>query len=120
MTYTIEDIIFRSGDLFLPKPLLRYLEYYWIGNDTSLVYVNNWSLVHFFSGILTVKFFRYMEIKKDIILLSFLLHCVWELWQILGKNTRIWTIRGQIDVVLDTLFFMSGVYLALSFKEDTK
>ena len=120
MAYNFKDLMFHSGDLFLPKSLLRFLEYYWIGNDTSLVYVNNWSFIHLLSGILTVYFFKSMGIQKNIFLVSFLLHCVWELWQIIGKNTLIWTLRGQIDVCVDTIFYMFGVYLSLTFRGDIK
>ena len=113
MAYSIQELMFHSGDLFLPKSVRKYLEIYWIGNDTSLFYVTNWSFLHFLSGILTVKLLKYLNIEKNIVLVSFLVHCVWELWQMIGKKTLYWTTRGQIDVITDTVFFMAGVYLTL-------
>jgi hypothetical protein len=111
MTYTTEEILFKSGDLFLPTPVRRFLEHYYIGTNTSLIYVSNWSLVHFFSGIMTSFLLLKYSPEKNLFITSLIIHTIWELWQILGKNTLIGTTRGQLDVLMDTAFFMGGVWV---------
>jgi hypothetical protein len=111
MPYTTQDILFRSGDLFLPTPVRRFLEHYYIGSDTSLVYVSTWSFVHFLSGIVTAYLFLRYTPQHNVYIQSLILHTIWELWQILGKNTPIGTPRGQLDVLMDTAFFMGGVWV---------
>jgi hypothetical protein len=115
---TYQDILFRSGDLFLPTPVRNFLEYYYIGDNKSVFYVTNWSLVHFFTGILVANFLLkrkkiYRINNLEIILITFIIHTIWELWQIYGKNTPIHTLRGQIDVLVDTAFYMLGVLILL-------
>jgi hypothetical protein len=111
MPYTTQDILFRSGDLFLPFAVRRFLEQYSVGSDTSLLYINNWSIVHLLSGVLTAYVLLRIGSQKDLYVQALLLHTSWELWQILGKNTLIGTTRGQLDVLMDTAFFMAGVWL---------
>lgn len=107
---TYQDILFRSGDLFLPKGVRYFLEYYYIGNSKSKFYVTNWSIVHFLTGILVASYLLKKRMNIfEIILITFLIHTVWELWQIYGGNTPIRTLRGQIDVLVDTVFYMAGV-----------
>ncbi len=80
------------------------LERYWIGDDTSLVYVTNWTLVHFLSGVLTVWVFPSVSFWG-----AFWIHTACELWQIVVGNTPWRTARGQMDILVDTLFYMAGV-----------
>jgi hypothetical protein len=101
------SILFHSGDLFLPKPVKEFLEQYWIGDDNSLFYVTWWTFIHFMSGILTGLFL--LQYKNNYYLHGFALHTLWEFWQILGKNTPYWTLRGRIDIVTDTIAFMIGL-----------
>jgi hypothetical protein len=101
-----EKVLFRSGDLFLPTSVRGFLETYWIGNDTSIFYISWWTFIHFISGILTgwiLSDFTYYYIY------GFLIHTIWELWQIIGKNTKYWTTRGQVDVLVDTISYMLGM-----------
>jgi hypothetical protein len=112
---TLKDALFLSGDLFLPKRLRDALERYHFGNNTSLVYITNWSLLHAVSGILV----GYMLIKYystyNYYWTGFWIHTGWEVWQILVKNTPYWTLRGKIDVVVDTLMYMGGMAVATWF-----
>lgn len=111
-----EDILFRSGDLFLPTWLRDFLEYYYIGNSKSVFYVSNWSFIHFFTGVLVAESllkWRKGYTRFEIILITFLIHTLWELWQIYGKNTPIHTLRGQVDVLVDTMFYMAGVLVRI-------
>lgn len=106
---TLEDILFRSGDVFLPKPVRMVLERYHYGNDTSLLYITNWTLIHALSGMLVGWILITYYPRKDYYWTGFMVHNVWEAWQILVKNTPYWTWRGRLDVVMDTLFFMGGM-----------
>jgi hypothetical protein len=99
------DLLCRTGDLLLPLSVRRVLETYWIGDDRSLVYVTNWTFLHVLSGVLVV-----LWNPSITYLLAFWIHTAWEAWQILVRNTPWWTLRGQIDVVVDTLAYMLGVW----------
>ena len=99
-----DDIVCQSGDLFLPYSFRRKLEYYIIGSDTSLFYVTFWTIIHMLSGV----FLAYFNVSY---LNGFIIHTAWELLQIAVKNTPIYKLRGQIDVITDTVFFMLGMFL---------
>lgn len=107
---TLRDVLFLSGDLFLPKSVRTVLEHYWIGNDRSLVYVTNWSVIHFLSGILIGYVLETYYAESSYYSTGFWIHALWELWQIAVKNTPYWTLRGQLDVVTDTILFMGGMF----------
>ena len=107
-----KDVLYLSGDVFLPKKMRTVLERYHIGHDKSLVYVTNWSILHFFTGFLTGIFLLSFYPDYNYYWTGFWIHTVWEVWQILVSNTPWWTLRGQIDVVVDTLIFLAGMYLA--------
>jgi hypothetical protein len=106
---TLKDFLFLSGDLFLPKSVRTVLEEYHLGNARSLFYVTNWSLLHIVSGLLVGHILLTYYPTYDYYTTGFWIHTVWELWQILVKNTPYWTLRGKIDVVVDTLLFMGGM-----------
>jgi hypothetical protein len=118
-TYNLENILFKSGDLFLPKQVRDFLEYYYVGNDRSILYITNWTIIHFLSGVLTAYFLRERTRYSDtrIYLIAFLIHTLWELWQIFGENTPIGTLRGQIDVLVDTAAYMLGAWAYIQFKK---
>lgn len=102
----VPEFLWRSGDGFLPDSIKKILDTYILGNDTSLVYINGWSFVHLGMGVVVAKLFSDWTIGQ-----AFLLHCAWELWQIVIKMTPA-TSRGLIDIFMDTLFFMTGFVLA--------
>ena len=109
----IQDILFKSGDLFLPTRIRTFLEHYYVGSDTSLVYITNWTFVHFLVGvILSLYLFPSMS-KQAALWRIFWIHSVWELWQIIGQNTPIHTLRGVLDIGMDTSATMIGALLAL-------
>ena len=114
--YTIEmkdteSWIYKSGDLFLPKEVRTFLKQYWIGNDTSLFYITNWTFVHMLSGVLTAYTLSIWFPKVPLFWTGLLLHTLWELWQMAIGMTPIRTLRGQVDTVVDTLAFLIGMYL---------
>jgi hypothetical protein len=100
-----QDILCRTGDLLLPKRIRSVLEEYWIGDDQSRLYLTNWSLVHLGSGVLLAWLFPTLTLWT-----AFSIHTAWELWQILVRNTPWWTLRGQLDVIVDTVLFLLGVH----------
>lgn len=100
------DFLCKTGDLLLPKPVRRILETYIVGNDRSLLYMTYWSIMHFVSGALMVYFFDASYWN------GFLIHTVWEVYQILVRNTPFHTLRGKLDVVVDTTLFMAGMVVA--------
>lgn len=106
-----DSLVYRSGDVFLGPRIRKFLEYYYIGNSTSVFYVTNWSFVHLLSGVLTawilVQYFPDYEFYTT----GFNIHTVWEIWQIIIGMTKIGTARGMIDVLVDTAFFMVGMLI---------
>jgi hypothetical protein len=95
--------VFASGDAFLPKGVRNVLETYILGDDTSVFYISLWSFVHMATGVVygittpwSVSFYVW-------------LHTLWELWQIWIGMTHIHTLRGAIDVGVDTLMGVFGV-----------
>lgn len=115
--YDLNTILFKSGDLFLPKSVRNILEYYYIGDDRSVFYVTNWTVIHFLSGIFTAYYLFSKFTTQQVYIISILIHSIWELWQIFGENTPIQTLRGQIDVLVDTVAYMLGVWIYISRKQ---
>lgn len=97
------DFFCKTGDLLLPKSMRRILETYILGDDNTLLYVTYWSVIHFLSGFFLVYFFQTSYWN------GFLIHTVWEVYQILVRNTHIRTLRGKLDIVTDTVLFMLGM-----------
>lgn len=106
-----ESWIYRSGDIFLPKEVRTFLQYYWLGNDTSLFYIINWTFMHFLSGVLTAHTLSVWFPKLNLFWTAFWLHTLWELWQMAIGMTKFKTLRSQIDTVVDTIVFLIGVYI---------
>jgi hypothetical protein len=115
MILTYKDILKRSGDLFIYGDLKKLLDYYYIGNNNSIFYINNWSIIHFISGIIISLILKYIykQSRNEIIIKSFIIHCIWEIWQIIILNTYIYKLRDQIDTLNDTILFMIGVLLII-------
>lgn len=95
--------MFASGDAFLPKWVRNILETYIIGDDTSYFYISLWSFVHMSTGVV------YGYFTKWSVAFYIWLHSIWELWQILIGMTNIDTLRGAIDIVVDTIMGVLGV-----------
>lgn len=111
----IKNILYNSGDVFLPTKLNTFLRSYIIGNNTSIFYINYWSIIHFINGIIFGFFIKKYLLDKNntsitgnYFFKAFILHSTWELWQIFIENTDITSARGIIDTIMDTIFFMSG------------
>ena len=106
-----EHWIYRSGDVWLPKPIVKILGTYILGDDRSLVYLNYWHGIHFLSGVL----FGLVQLIYPVsnpILYFIVLHTLWELWQIAIRMTLL-NMRGCIDILLDTGMGLLGLLLVL-------
>jgi len=111
----INNIIYNSGDVFLPERVKYLLGIDLIGNSKKTFYVSGWSIVHFISGM--IFGYIYLYLNKDINLYyykMFILHTFWELWQALIGMSKPYKLTGRsnsIDTLLDTVFFMLGAYI---------
>jgi hypothetical protein len=106
-----DSLIYRSGDVFLGPRVRRFLEYYHLGNTRSLIYVSNWSFVHLFSGVFTAWVLIQYFPDYDFYVTGFNIHTLWEIWQIIIGMTKVHTSRGAIDIIVDTAFFMTGMWI---------
>jgi hypothetical protein len=104
-TPVMRDWLYRSGDLFLPRKYVDYLDTYIIGDSKSLFYVNYWTILHVLSGV-AGSFFISLEVFHA-------LHFIWEMWQIFIGMTPI-SVRGFIDLFVDTFAAHLG-YLSTQF-----
>lgn len=113
---TIEDIFYRSGDVFLPKAVRDLLERGIYLDDKQAIYVNGWTGIHFLSGYIAGVV--YMKIGKPLenyYWNLFIIHTIWEIWQVFIGMAKPWRLEGAsnlIDTIIDTLAFMIGAYLA--------
>jgi hypothetical protein len=111
----LRDIIYNSGDVFLPEKVKNILGTDLIGSSKKTFYVSGWSIVHLISGIIIG--YIYLYLKWDIKLYTFklfILHTIWEIWQILIGMSKPYKLTGRsnlIDIIIDTVFFMSGAYI---------
>lgn len=105
----MNDLLYRSGDVFLPKSVRTILERYHIGDGKSIFYITNWSFVHLLSGVLTGYVLANSELPYYTT--GFIVHTLWEFWQVFIGMTKWKTPRGQMDIFVDTAMFMLGMFL---------
>lgn len=110
---TMNDILYRSGDVFLPKSVRTILERYHIGDSKSVFYLTNWSIVHLVSGIVTGWVLVSYAPNLPYYTTGFAIHTLWEFWQIYIGMTPWKTARGQMDILVDTAMFMTGMFFFL-------
>ena len=107
---------YRSGDAFLPDPVVKFLHQYIVGNDKTLYYINLWHINHFFSGVFFALIHLYIYKVSSPLLSYLVIHTLWELWQLyIGMTVP--DLRGIIDILNDTVFVTLGVYLTLKVLE---
>ena len=115
----LKNIIYNSGDVFLPDNIKEILSYNLIGSHKKTFYISGWSIVHFINGILFGYLYLYFQYnKKDYIINLLTLHTLWELWQIIIGMSRPYSLSGRsnlIDTFLDTILFMSGALITKNF-----
>jgi len=114
----ISKILFNSGDVFLPPRVKRVLNTYLYNTPNNSFYINGWSIVHLFSGILLGLLYLFLGKEEPSFYVHLLiLHTIWELWQVFIGMAKPWRRTGNsnlIDSVVDTGMFMMGAYVALS------
>lgn len=123
MKIDLYNIIYNSGDVFLPPLIKKILDKDIIGNSKKTFYISGWTFMHFFSGIISayflIKYFKNNNkplVLSNYLLYSFILHSLWELWQIIIGMSRPYTLYGRsniIDTLIDTISFMLGSYIYL-------
>lgn len=111
MSFTLLD----SGDLFLPKSIRRVLNIELAGSSKKTFYINLWSVLHGLSGVLVgMILLRYFNESKNFYLIGFVIHTLWEIWQVYIGMSQPYSLTGNsnaLDIVIDTIMFMGGMYL---------
>ncbi len=108
-----DSIWYKSGDIFLGKNIRDKLETKII--ETKTYYINYWSLFHFFVGFFYALIFRKKFDKIRLYVYGFLIHTLWEYWQVYIGMTLVHTYLGKNDLILDTVFFMLGIFVVNNF-----
>lgn len=117
MSINWNKIIYNSGDVFLPVYIKQALDKYLYTTNNGSFYVNGWTFLHLFSGVLLGAL--YLFLNKSITFYYynlFIIHTIWELWQMLIGMSKPWKLTGHsnlIDIFVDTIVFMIGAYLTL-------
>ena len=62
----IQDIIYNSGDVFLPEKVKNILGTDLIGDSKKTFYVSGWSIVHFLNGILFGYLYLYFNGNRQL------------------------------------------------------
>ena len=112
---TLQQILYKSGDAFLPKLLRDFLDRGFYPDKTETFYINGWTGVHFIFGIVFGLIFMHLfHYDKKYYLHLFIIHTLWEVWQVLIGMAKPWTLSGSsnlLDSIVDTVVFMVGGYL---------
>jgi hypothetical protein len=115
---TIEDILYRSGDVFLPKQVKTLLDspLYSCQSDTYYFYINAWTFTHMLSGLLIGYIFLHIgRVHNGYYYIMFATHTIWETWQVIIGMSKPFSMTGVnniIDTIVDTLAFLCGAYIA--------
>jgi hypothetical protein len=112
-----EQIIYNSGDFFFPKFIKNILDKNIYITQNNSFYINGWSLLHYFSGMILGAVYLYLDKGLNFYYYYlFIIHTIWELWQMLIGMSKPWKLTGDsnlIDTFVDTIFFMIGTYITL-------
>lgn len=114
-SFSLNKLIYNSGDVFLPKEVRDLLAKGIYFDSTSTFYLNGWTLLHFISGIVVGYIYIYYNKPLNIYYYKlFIIHTIWELWQMLIGMSKPWKLTGNsnlLDTIVDTLVFMLGGYV---------
>jgi hypothetical protein len=118
--FTMQRILYNSGDVFLPENIKQILGTDIIGSSKKTFYVSGWSIIHFLNGIIIGFFYLYFKYDIKFYTISLLfIHTLWEIWQIIIGMAKPYKLTGRsnlIDSILDTVFFMSGAYINFNYR----
>jgi hypothetical protein len=111
----LRNIIYNSGDAFLPETVKNILGTDLIGTSKKTFYVSGWSIVHLINGIIIGYIYLYFKGDPRFYTFKlFLIHTIWEIWQMLIGMSNPYNLTGRsnlIDTIMDTIFFMVGAYI---------
>jgi hypothetical protein len=116
MSISWREVLFSSGDIFLPKELVDKLSklLYKYPNDEKkyFFYIQGWTFIHFINGIIFGYLYLYLNYNKNnYIIILFILHTMWETWQAFIGMGKPWNLTGRnniVDFVMDTSVFLLG------------
>jgi hypothetical protein len=115
MEDSLQKILYSSGDAFLPKGVRDFLDSGFYPDKTETFYINGWTGVHFILGIVTgFIFMRWFHSNKKYYFNLFIIHTLWESWQVLIGMAKPWTFSGSsnlLDSIVDTVVFILGGYI---------
>ncbi len=115
----IHNLIYNSGDVFLPESIKTILGKDLIGSSKKTFYVSGWSIVHLINGVIFGYLYLYFNGDNRFYVFKLLiLHTLWELWQMLIGMSKPYKLTGRsnlIDTIMDTIFFMIGAYIVRKF-----
>jgi len=110
------SLVYRSGDLWFTGKVKEFLDTVVIGNYNT-IYLNRWSFMHFLSGFLVGKILLKLNYNSKLKYYSYglVIHTLWEIWQIsIGmtqSHKQLFGKGGFSDFVIDTLMFLTGMFL---------
>lgn len=111
-----DSLLYRSGDIFLPKRFRDFLETFIYGDyDKSTIYLTYWSIVHMISGMLFEIYLKYYIKISNFntrLIIGIIFHTFWEIWQIfigMASPQRLTGKSGLIDIFMDTFMFILGM-----------
>jgi hypothetical protein len=111
----IQNILYNSGDVFLPEKIKNILGTDLIGTSKKTFYVSGWSIVHLINGIIIGYIYLYFKWDSRLYTYKLLIiHTMWEFWQMLIGMAKPYKLTGRsnlIDTIMDTIFFMTGAYI---------
>lgn len=111
----LKQLIYNSGDIFLPERVKKILLIDLVGSSKKTLYVSGWSIIHLINGIISGYIYLYFKWNRKLYILKLLIiHTIWELWQTIIGMAKPYKLTGHnnlIDSLLDTLFFMLGAYI---------
>jgi hypothetical protein len=117
---SLQNIIYNSGDAFLPEKIKYILGLDLIGTSKKTFYVSGWSIIHFINGLIMGYLYLYYKWNPKFYMFKlFILHTIWELWQMLIGMAKPYTLTGRsnlMDTIVDTVFFMLGAYSVRLYK----
>ena len=111
----LDNFIYNSGDVFIPESIKNIFGIDLIGTSKKTIYVSGWSIVHFINGILIGYIYLRFKLNSKLYFYKlFILHTIWELWQMLIGMSNPYKLTGCsniMDTIMDTIFFMLGAYI---------
>jgi hypothetical protein len=120
----LQNIIYNSGDAFLPEKIKNILGTDLIGTSSKTFYVSGWSIVHIINGIIIGYIYLYFTGDRRLYTFKlFIIHTIWEFWQILIGMAKPYKLTGRsnlIDSIMDTIFFMLGAYIVRKYYQKTR